>query len=423
MRLHPTLSLIRALVAGAVAVLLGVLFGRIDIAIVGVPLLVYGAWAAWTRPEGELPKIALSPAHAQMKEGDAVSITIDAPPGLIATATLPPVAQARLDPPYGAVIGGTTQAAVSLGFEPLRWGRYTVGPATVALTDPAGAWRAFDRTSSSAFSVRPQATTLEGFSGVARPIGIAGVHGSTRRGDGTAIADIREFVPGDRLRRINWKVTSRTRRLHVTETYVDRDTDVLIAADTMIDVPAPDPAAATSLDSTVRAIAAISQHYVSLGDRVGVHDFGASIGPVRRGTGARQAKIILDVLARANRTQDGFLVPRRVRHLSAGTLVFVCTPLLDTDVLGEISRLRVMGGEVIVVDTLPDGIGRADQLGSDEEWMAEGWMLRRLEREQTVHRLQSMGIPVTPWRGPASLGSVLMAMAAARDAPRLRGGA
>nr|WP_255622741.1 DUF58 domain-containing protein [Tessaracoccus sp. OS52] len=249
---------------------------------------------------------------------------------------------------------------------------------------------------------------------------MVGSHRSRHRGDGSDLAEVREFRAGDRLRRINWRVTSRLGGLHVNSMLVERDTDVLIVADTLADITPADPHGTTSLDATVRAIAAISHHYVGFGDRVAVHDLGRRIGRVRAGTGPRQARIVLNVLSRARRSGDDWTTVRQVPRIASGTLVFFCSPLLDRQVQDELVRLRRLGAEVIGVDTLPEGIGRFADVGSfrKETFLGEAWLVRRLQRDEVLARLRTLGIPVTPWRGTGSLANVLLAMEAARSAPR-----
>ena len=416
----PTSALVRAILVGLVGGLTGVLVHRLDVLVVVTPLLVYVALAAASRHRLEGASASLAPASAQMREGDEANLRIVVPPGLVAGVVTDPPEHSRLDPAHGALVGATPEE-LRLGFQPLLWGRYEVGPARFALGDPLGAWRLLGDTGVCRVRVRPYASRLEGASGIARPIGTAGMHRSGRRGEGTELAGVREFVPGDRLRRVNWKVSSRTGRLHVTETFSERDTDVLVVADTLMAVDGADDEP-SSLDATVRAIAAIGQHYVSFGDRIALHDLGVRIGGLRTGTGPRQVRVLLDRLAQTHRNLPDEWLVRRVPRLTPGTLVFGCSPLLDEAAVAELVRLRRLGGELVVVDTLPTGLGRQPVPGRDTDWLAEGWMLRRLERDRVVDRLRALGVPVTPWRGPASLASVLLAMEAAREAPRLRGG-
>ena len=56
-----------------------------------------------------------------------------------------------------------------------------------------------------------------------RPDGIGpGQHRSLRLGEGVELADIREYVPGDDVRAIDWNVTARTGHPHVRVYEADR---------------------------------------------------------------------------------------------------------------------------------------------------------------------------------------------------------
>jgi uncharacterized protein (DUF58 family) len=250
------------------------------------------------------------------------------------------------------------------------------------------------------------------------------VHLSARRGPGTALADVRPFQRGDRLHRINWRVTSRTGTLHTNATFAERDTDVLLVADTLQDVVAPglETTAETSLDLTVRAVAAVSRHYLGIGDRVGLHDLGTRIGSLRAGTGPRQLRILVDALSRARRTAGPAARVQKVGALRGSTLVVLCSPLLDDRVVAQIGELRARGADVIVVDTLPPSVGAVPTgAGRDpQRFWSEAWALRRLLRASTVRALREQGVPVTAWEGPGSLAPVLLSLSRAASAPRMR---
>ncbi len=423
----PTPALARAVLLGGAFAILGVLTGTPTAVLLSLPFLLHGAWALVTRPAEERLSVRARPTAVAIKEGEAVDITltVDSERSGTIVANWPSMPGVRFDPADGgAVHTGPLQDGTTVTVEPRRWGRYLVGPAQVAVTDPARAWRAAGRATPATIIVRPAAQPLEGAAGVARPIGVAGLHTSAAKGDGSALADIREFRVGDRLRRVNWRVTSRTRRLHVNETHTDRDTDVLIVTDSTYDVPGIAPEDATSLDAMVRAVAAVAQHYIGFGDRVAMHDLGRRIRPVKAGTGRRQVAIISDSLSRVDRTASPGLAQRPLPRIATGTLVFFCSPLLDSGSLAELVKLRRLGGEVIAVDTLPESMGRVTTLRHPERhsFLIEAWVVRRLEREVAIRRLADLGIPVVAWRGTASLGGVLLAMAAARQAPRMAAG-
>ncbi len=430
MKYGPTPALARAILLGAGFAVLGVLAGSPHAILLAAPFVVYGAWAAVTRPRASRVTVRARPTSVAIKEGEAVDIALvpdeaSADQSGTVIANWPAVPGIRYDPADGAAVHtGPLAEGATVSVEPRRWGRYVVGPAQVAVTDSARAWRAAGRSTPASIIVRPSAQPLEGAAGVARPIGVAGLHTSAAKGDGSALADIREFRLGDRLRRVNWRVTSRTGRLHVNETHTDRDTEVLIVTDTTHDVPGLSPDDATSLDAVVRAVAAVAQHYIGFGDRVALHDLGRRVRPVKAGTGRRQVAIISDALSRVDRAASPGLAPRPLPRIATGTLVFFCSPLLDPGALGELVKLRRLGGEVIAVDTLPESIGSVASLRRPEghSFLVEAWVVRRLEREVAIRRLADLGIPVVPWRGTASLAGVLLAMAAARQAPRLAAG-
>ncbi|MDO5676188.1 MAG: DUF58 domain-containing protein [Propionibacteriaceae bacterium] len=420
MRIGYTPALQRSIVATVALGLLAVALARPDVVVLMVPFLLHLTWGWLNRPTADV-RIEATPRAVVIPEGDSVPFAVTATHpwrGALVTAQWPMREGVAFDPDTATVMDD--DSGTEMVIEPERWGRYPIEPATVSVRDLSGSWGWVGETSKVAVTVRPASATLEGGSGVAHPIGIVGAHRSRHRGDGSDLADVREFRPGDRLRRINWRVTSRLGLLHVNSTLTERDTDVLIVADTLLDVAPADPDGSTSLDATVRAIAAISRHYVGFGDRVAAHDLGRRVGHVPPGSGPRQARVVLNVLSRANRDVGDWQLLRRVPRLASGTLVFFCSPLLEREAADELVRLRRLGAEVVGVDTLPVGVGEFDDVRTfdRDSYVGEAWMIRRMERDDVLVRLRSLGIPVTPWRGSGSLASVLLEMEAERSVPR-----
>lgn len=418
MRFRPTESLSRA---WWLAVLLGVpavLLGRPDLFTLAAPFVVYAAWAAWRRP-ADPGDPTTTPETASLAEGDAAEVSVHLDSGHWSTVQFEGLESVALESGRGAVVAVDGKATVTAA--PLRWGRHDLGRPDVAVTDTTGAWRALGKGEEATLIVRPEAEQMAGGSGVAHPIGISGAHLSRLRGEGTDLADVREFRAGDRLRRINWRVTSRTGALHVNSMFVERDTDVLVVVDTVGEYSSGIHGATTSLDLIARALTAITQHYVRFGDRVAVHDLGGRIGDVRPGSGPRQVRSVLAALARTRRTGENGTGLRRVPAVSSGTLVFFLSTLLNERVRDELVRCRRHGGEVVAVDVLPEGLGLTSRVADfpRETHLGEAWVLRRLERDDAVARLREIGIPVQAWTSVSSLAHVLRAMEAARSAPRI----
>src|SRR5262249_20441027 len=86
-------------------------------------------------------------------------------------------------------------------------------------------------------------------------------------GQGLEPGDIREFVPSDRIRHVNWRASLRFRKLFVTQYHQERNADVILMLDTLSEAGA---APETTLDASVRAAASLAGAYLARKDRVGL---------------------------------------------------------------------------------------------------------------------------------------------------------
>jgi uncharacterized protein (DUF58 family) len=243
-----------------------------------------------------------------------------------------------------------------------------------------------------------------------------GNHRSRRPGEGGELAGVRPFAPGDRLRRIDWRVSLRTRDLHVAATLSDRDAEVVLLLDVLGEVGLSGGVAgsASVLDTTVRASAAIAEHYLQRGDRVSLLEYGAAARRLRPATGRRQYLTVLEWLLDVR--PDPVEVDENdydnvfgIHHLSSDALVMVLTPLVDPRSADMLAQLTQSGRYVLAVDTLPPD---ATVTGGGN-WTPLATRLWRLERENVLGRLREHGVPVVAWAGAGSLDLVL------RDVARL----
>jgi uncharacterized protein (DUF58 family) len=227
------------------------------------------------------------------------------------------------------------------------------------------------------------------------------------------------------LRRINWAVSARTRELHVTSTWSDRDTEVVIMVDTggEIGISEGIDGRSSSLDTAVRAAAAVAEHYLRNGDRVRLIDTGSLFRGVRSGSGRGHLRRILDTLVHADRRgrqQDEEQLARRNR-VRSDSLVLVLSPLLRPVVLGYIVTLVHSGCTVIAIDTLPPDITSIlEPEAHDVRSWPLAWRLRLLERRRDLDRLSDLGVPTVPWRGSGTLDEVLRDASRLSAAPRIR---
>jgi uncharacterized protein (DUF58 family) len=255
------------------------------------------------------------------------------------------------------------------------------------------------------------------------PLGVVGAHRSQRPGAGTELASIRPFHSGDRLRRIHWRVSLRTQALHVVSTRAEEDTAVLVVVDALADHGRSGgvDGAASSLDVAVRAAAAIAEHHVRRGDRVGLRVVGAGGETVRPGAGARHLRLLQSRLATIQVGSPRDLRGEEIQlGVTAGTVVIVLSPMLS-EAMGTMTALLARRGlPVLVVDTLPPDAVPAVVEGTDPRVAGLAWRMRRLERREVLARLGAIGCPVVVWRGPGTLDDVLHRLARRAQLPRVQ---
>jgi uncharacterized protein (DUF58 family) len=433
-RWQPTHAQVRAVVLAAVLLLVAVVARRPDAAVLGLPLAVLAGWGRYFRPRRR-PMIRTELDADVLFEGQATTYRLRVEEGAdpeidLIVAALPRGRWFRFDPVHAAIAEPAGDGAVNLevGVRSERWGQRHLGPPLALCTSVLGAYR------TGALPAEAVAVTTlplrEGFAAVdavPRPAGLVGLHRSRRPGEGTELAGIRPFRTGDRLRRINWAVSARTQELHVTSTWSDRDTEVVILLDTGDEVGLSEgiDGRSSSLDTAVRAAASVAEHYLRHGDRVRLIDTGTVVRGVRAGSGRGHLRRILDALVHADRKggqQDEKQLARRHR-IRADSLVIVLSPLLRRSILGYIVTLVHSGCTVIAVDTLPADVADVADLVAryhDERAWPLAWRLRLLERRAELDRLGDLGVPTVRWRGAGTLDEVLRDASRLSAAPRIR---
>jgi uncharacterized protein (DUF58 family) len=251
------------------------------------------------------------------------------------------------------------------------------------------------------------------------PRGIVGLNRSNRPGSGSEFNTIRRFHPGDRLRRIHWPVSTRTGELHVTSTFTDEDAHVFLLLDAFSDLGPREgvDGRPTSLDVTVRAAGAISEHFLRGNDRLTLRTVGAANVPtLGMGSGTNHLRRVLETLATITpATERRDTGENAIRGVDPMALCLVLSPLVEPTLVSLAHMLAARGMTVVVVDTFPEHL--TDSATNLYESLA--WRIRLLSRDAQVNSLRLRGVPVVPWRGPGSLDQVLRDIARRASAPRM----
>ncbi|MCU1394309.1 MAG: hypothetical protein JWM34_2737 [Ilumatobacteraceae bacterium] len=425
---RPTAAHVRCSVAAIVMALVAVLVRRPDLLVLGAPLAIVAGWSSLGRP-GRTPSVTHRLADPVVREGQATTWSADFDGPAEADSIVAVMPEARwietytargADPTTGVVAAAVVDghAVVSMTVRSIRWGQHRVERATIVASSAWGAFTWVHRTPQSPLISLPLPATFDSSATIRRSNGLVGLDRSSRPGDGLEFAGIRPFQAGDRMRRINWARSLRAGSLHVTSTWADQDTLVVLEVDATDDVGGSEgvDGQASSLDLAVRAAGAIAEHHVQRGDRVMLRIIGSSGSKsVPAATGRAHLRRILDTLAAVRAGSDPRGLQSRGRlAVPADSLVILLTPLVTRAPLDRAVALARRGVTVAVVDTLPDHVTE-----DDDPVTALAWRIRLLERRREVRIAEQAGVAVVPWRGPGSLDQFLRDVARRASAPRL----
>lgn len=222
------------------------------------------------------------------------------------------------------------------------------------------------------------------------------------QGEGIEYADIRDFVPGDRVRSINWRASARRQGLVVNERHPERNTDVVLFLDSFADVRRGNRSV---LDDAVRAAGSLATRYLDRRDRVGLVGFGGVLRWLQPGMGMTQRYRLIETMLETGveptyAWRDVSLLPPRI--LPPKALVIALTPLVDRRFVSALEDLRGRGFDVAVVEVDPVSLVEPGRTETDR--LAHRLWL--LEREALRARLVALGVGVAIW-GTTDLDTAL----------------
>lgn len=397
---RPSPRLRAYLLLGAAGLFAGIALERPEPVFIVAPVLLAALLAILLVEEPTL-SATVSLATDRVLEGDEVRLDVELQsarpvPWLEVGIALPAGLRARDDAPVsGLRLDAGSPRRLSVDVAARRWGSYRVGRLVLRTRDRFGFF-AFERTVEAALALRvfPNPETLRQVIRPAETQMSAGNEVSRRRGDGVEFADVRQYVPGDVIRRVNWRLSSRRPELHVNEMHPESSTEVVILLDTFTDLTGQ--ADQSSLATAVRAANGIANHYLRRRDRVGLIAFGGSIRWLVPAMGLAQSyrivEVLLDAKAAVSIIWKGVdLIPQR--SLPPKALVIALSPLLDERTIESLLDLRGRGFDLVVLELRPEGFiaDPADAFGVSAR------RLWQLQRAQLRDRLGRVGVPIAAW--------------------------
>lgn len=286
-----------------------------------------------------------------------------------------------------------------------RWGAYMLGEAVVRAHDRFGlyAWEG-RRNPRLALKVFPSPELLRDPLAPLETQLTTGSYVARAAGTGIEFADLRAYVPGDRVRTINWRASARRGELWVNQMHPERNADVVLFLDTFTE--AARYGAGGTLDYGVRAAASLATEYLEHRDRVGLVSFGGILKWLVPAAGIVQRYRIVDALLDTEIVlnyawKDVEIIPRGT--LPPNAFVLALTPLLDERAVATLLDLRARGFDLTVVELSPvpyvaPAAGRADAIAH------RLWLMRR---EVLRARYRNLGVPIVEWREGVPAAAVL----------------
>ena len=392
----------------ALGLVASLVFGFPELVVLAAPFaLVAGAGLALA--ETPDPEFSLELERERAIEGEELTLTIR-----IATGVPIEQVDLRLTLPEGLSLAdgenpvalripsGERELEYRLSCE--RWGAYIVGAVQLIAHDRFRVFR-YERSLDFKLPLKvyPRPEVVKE---LLRPLETQVFTGNLvarEKGEGIEFADLREFVPGDRVRRINWRASARRGELWVNELHAERNSDVILFLDSFTEARRENE---STLDRAVRATAALVEHYLEHKDRVGLVSFGGVLNWLLPSTGVTQLYRIVDSLLDTEIVlnyawKDLDVIPPRT--LPPKALVIALTPLLDDRATGALMDLRARGFDLALVEISPVPFvvpGRQEH----EQLAYEIWKLRR---DALRGQYERAAVPVAVWNDEVPLIAAL----------------
>ena len=389
----------RLLTLGLFGLFIATLARRPEFAGVAAPaLLLLAAGRVQRRPPRI--RVAARPSSRRAFEGElvALDVTVEGQGDSHVRWRMHPSPEIS---PVGPMAADGPQARFT--FTPDRWGRRQIGTLDVVLRDR---WRLAEGHLTVALpklDCYPAPAQQRTAVVLRRLPNRLGEHPARTSGEGIEFFGVREYVPGDRQRSINWAASTRRGRLQVNTFAAERSQDVVLLADATSDVGVP---GSSALDLALRGAAAAARAYLDARDRVGVITYQwGGVSWLVPGLGRRQVYRIIDSMLASPLPADtgGWARGASFRRLPRaalppGALVVVFSPLLDQRFVESLRDMRERGFTMLVVDVLnaePPARRRSADRMARRIW--------RMEQEAIRFSLRELGIPVVHWDGEQSL--------------------
>jgi len=289
---------------------------------------------------------------------------------------------------------------------PLR-GHYHLGPVKMRVKD------AFDlfynekiEESIHSFSVFPEIEVLEEQIIKSRaPKLLSGAMPLNVIGAGTEFYSLREFVPGDSLRSVNWKALAKKGKMMVNETVREDVMDVILLLDAR-EVSAVGGGKDTPLEMSCRAAATYAKQLLDERNNVALMIYGESIERIDLDRGEHHLFKILTALSSA--TPKGNLkleivMKDMLPYIPSGSPIILFSSLDDDYTISEAFTSTISRGYTITTIS-PSSLDFEEKM---KRIPAQPLLVARIERDNMISEIRSFGMQVGDWKSDEAVNTAL----------------
>ena len=289
---------------------------------------------------------------------------------------------------------------------PLR-GHYHLGPVKMRVKD------AFDlfynekiEESIHSFSVFPQIEVLEEQIITSRaPKLLSGAMPLNVIGTGTEFYSLREFVPGDSLRSVNWKALAKKGKMMVNETVREDVMDVILLIDAR-EVSAVGGGKDTPLEMSCRAAATYAKQLLDERNNVALMVYGDSIERVDLDRGEHHLFKILTALSSARPNGNlklEIVLKDLLPYIPSGSPIILFSSLDDDHTISEAFTNTISRGYTITTVS-PSSLDFEERM---KRIPAQPLLIARIERDNLISEIRSFGMQIGDWKSDEAVNTAL----------------
>jgi len=289
---------------------------------------------------------------------------------------------------------------------PLR-GHYHLGPVKLRVKD------AFDlfynekfEESLHSFSVFPQIEVLEEQIIKSRvPKLLSGAMPLNVIGAGTEFYSLREFVPGDSLRSVNWKALAKKGKMMVNETVREDVMDVILLVDAR-EVSAVGGGKDTPLEMSCRAAATYAKQLLDERNNVALMIYGDSVERVDLDRGEHHLFKILTALSSAKPQGNlklEIVLKDLLPYIPSGSPLILFSSLDDDHTIAEAFTNTISRGYTITTVS-PSSLDFEEKM---KRIPAQPLLIARIERDNLISEIRSFGMQVGDWKSDEAVNTAL----------------